>query len=200
MWRTQTVWCPAEKAACFCFSSSPSLPLQQHSMSHLRPPSVHAWWSKVAHAHGLTHNHTIAIASLLYNHICNLMTWSKFVTHQEADEIKPVFCLTDGTELHKQTHGCNLLQCSLFIPSLYFVLIQFEDAECWKFKATLTHLEIKNKNEWIFPHIKANSAKPMKKGLSCLPHSTSLWSTANLSEFCNSTILNTVCLYFYLCL
>lgn len=39
VWWTQRLLCPAEKAACFCFSSSPSLPLQQLSMSHLRPPS-----------------------------------------------------------------------------------------------------------------------------------------------------------------
>lgn len=39
VWRTQRLLCPAEKATCFCFSSSPSLPLRQLSMSHLRPPS-----------------------------------------------------------------------------------------------------------------------------------------------------------------
>lgn len=38
VWRTQILLCPAEKVACFCFSSSPSFPLQQLSMSHL-PPS-----------------------------------------------------------------------------------------------------------------------------------------------------------------
>lgn len=48
--KAQHVWgtrllCPAEKDSCFCFSSSPSLPLQQTSVSHLRRQKTHT------HAH-----------------------------------------------------------------------------------------------------------------------------------------------------
>lgn len=41
VWGTRLL-CPDEKDSCFCFSSSPSLPLQQTSASHLRPPKTHA--------------------------------------------------------------------------------------------------------------------------------------------------------------
>lgn len=62
VWRTQRLLCPAEKAACFCFSSSPSLPLKQLSMSHLRPP-------RRTSTHTQAHSHIIRLMQQLQCHL-----------------------------------------------------------------------------------------------------------------------------------
>lgn len=84
----QRLLCPAEKDSCFCFSSSPSLPLQQLSVSYLSTTKPHTNTLRQT----LTHNEINATAlvpsnqsSAVHRHTANLGS--------VLTKSKPAFCL-----------------------------------------------------------------------------------------------------------